>query len=336
MLGDWKEILYFTKQERLGIGVLGGVALLFVVGSMVMSYWVPKPANGYTQKLWAAVPTLDTAAVSDADIVENEGFTNNNRGESSENGKQAPVVLVAFDPNTIGREEWIRLGIPRFVADRIEKYRKAGGSFKKADDVRKIYGLSDADFERLKPYITIAGVGAVADKETAKLPTGMWRDTASSVKGRPSGAPPKVSGGGSVALPKVPLRVDINAGDAGAFERLYGIGAVLAERIVKYRNALGGFERVEQVREVWGLPDSTYQKIVGQLVLGAVPLERININTADVTTLDKHPYLDKKQAQAIVNYRTQHGNFGSVTEIAEVKALPADVVKKITPYLRTN
>ncbi len=44
----------------------------------------------------------------------------------------------------------------------------------------------------------------------------------------------------------------------------------------------------------------------------------VNINTATVDDLTQNLHLSKKSAQAIVDYRTQHGNFSSVDILAQV------------------
>lgn len=52
-----------------------------------------------------------------------------------------------------------------------------------------------------------------------------------------------------------PFFIDVNKADSAGFEKLYGIGPKLASRIVKYREWLGGFTHVEQVKEVYGIAE---------------------------------------------------------------------------------
>jgi len=64
-----------------------------------------------------------------------------------------------------------------------------------------------------------------------------------------------------------PSLIDINVADTTAFIALPGIGSKLANRIVSFRSKLGGFHSVEQIREVYGLKDSVYQRILPFLTL---------------------------------------------------------------------
>lgn len=55
--------------------------------------------------------------------------------------------------------------------------------------------------------------------------------------------------------------VNLNAATASDLEALPGIGPVLAQRIVTWRDANGPFTAVEQLREVSGIGDSTYANL---------------------------------------------------------------------------
>ncbi|NJL77074.1 MAG: helix-hairpin-helix domain-containing protein [Saprospiraceae bacterium] len=60
---------------------------------------------------------------------------------------------------------------------------------------------------------------------------------------------------------------------------------------------------------------------------------KLAINQADINVLSAHPYLSKKEAQILLNYRTQHGNFKSIDDVRKVKILSEDTLKKLAPYL---
>ena len=111
-----------------------------------------------------------------------------------------------------------------------------------------------------------------------------------------------------------------------------GIGPAYAKRIITFREKLGGFSSVEQVAETYGLPDSTFQNIKSRLQPSPV-LHKIAINTISVAELRAHPYLETRQATAIVSFREQHGAFHSVDDLRNIRALPAAVLEKLRPYL---
>ena len=51
--------------------------------------------------------------------------------------------------------------------------------------------------------------------------------------------------------------VELNMADTTTLKKVPGIGPVFANRIVKYRNLLGGFYAVSQLREVYGIDEET-------------------------------------------------------------------------------
>ncbi|MBK6380473.1 MAG: helix-hairpin-helix domain-containing protein [Chitinophagaceae bacterium] len=126
---------------------------------------------------------------------------------------------------------------------------------------------------------------------------------------------------------------DVNNSDTAAFIALPGIGSKLAARIVAFREKLGGFYKVEQVAETYGLTDSTFQKIKSWLVIGNSGVKKLNINTATVDELKTHPYLRYNIANAIVQYRQQHGSFSSVFDIKRIMMINDDIYNKVAPYL---
>lgn len=115
-----------------------------------------------------------------------------------------------------------------------------------------------------------------------------------------------------------------------------GIGNKLAARIVNFRDKLGGFYSLNQLAEVYGLPDSTFQKLSGRFKLSAEDIVVININTADVNDLKQHPYIKWNAANAIVEFRRQHGNYKSLEELLQIDFIAPDLLKKVSPYLKVE
>lgn len=62
-------------------------------------------------------------------------------------------------------------------------------------------------------------------------------------------------------------RVSINAADKAALEKLPGIGAVLAERIVEYRKAHGPFRDITELKKVNGIGESKFNQIKDKISL---------------------------------------------------------------------
>jgi competence protein ComEA len=62
----------------------------------------------------------------------------------------------------------------------------------------------------------------------------------------------------------------------------------------------------------------------------------ININTADLAQLETLNGIGPTKAQAIIQYRKEHGSFKSVNELDNVKGIGLKTVQKIKPQLMTR
>ncbi|MEO8821533.1 MAG: helix-hairpin-helix domain-containing protein, partial [Ginsengibacter sp.] len=203
--------------------------------------------------------------------------------------------------------------IRKRTAETIQKYISKGGKFYKPRDIKKIYGLSETDVERLIPYVSIKifkkDFSAKEEKFFAK----------------------------ENYTPKSAIQTfDINLADTSAYISLPGIGSKLAKRILAFREKLGGFYSVEQVGETYFLPDSTFQKIKKYLFIKDPFIKKININATSVDVMKAHPYINYNVANAIFQYRQQHGDYKSVQEIKKIMTITDDVYNKTVPYLTTE
>ena len=193
----------------------------------------------------------------------------------------------------------------------IQNFLSKGGKFYKPEDISKIWGLSAVDAKRLIPYVSIKNVAAQYtsfEKREYKKPISSY-------------------------TVKTIQPIDINLADTSAFINLPGIGSKLSNRIIAFREKLGGFYSIEQVGETYLLPDSTFQKIKPRLVLNNMRVRQININNASIDEMKIHPYIRYNLANAIFQYRQQHGNFNSVEDIKKIMLVTDAVFEKISPYL---
>jgi DNA uptake protein ComE-like DNA-binding protein len=127
--------------------------------------------------------------------------------------------------------------------------------------------------------------------------------------------------------------LDINTCDSASLEALPGIGPVLSARIIKYRNLLGGFAAVQQLKEVYGLTEETYDLISGRIYADTAAIRKINMNTADYKKLIRMPYFEKYEVTAILKYRELQGRIGGMDDLIENKLIAEDKALKVKPYL---
>ncbi|MEL7005225.1 MAG: helix-hairpin-helix domain-containing protein [Bacteroidota bacterium] len=127
---------------------------------------------------------------------------------------------------------------------------------------------------------------------------------------------------------------DINKSDTTVLKKVRGIGSVLSNRIVKYRDLLGGFVDHAQLQEVYGLKDSVIMALDTLAIIEEeYKPKTIEINSVDEWQLARHPYLNKRQAKAILNYKNQHGNFNSVKDLSNIKLLDSTTISRLSPYM---
>lgn len=221
-------------------------------------------------------------------------------------------TLKSFDPNGLRIEEWIGMGLSRQQAQVIKNYEAKGGTFKRKEDVSKIYSISQRDYKRLEPFINIT-----KDTTHKRIIEGSYQKNE------------RKKYSGSYA----DLRVDISKSDSSEFTTLKGIGPILSSRIIRFRESLGGFVGIEQIKEVYGLSEETYNAIRSHLILGDKSIRKLKINLLTKEDLAKHPYVSNKEAQWIVNYREQHGAFKNIESLYSIEMLNRDFLRKIEPYL---
>ena len=238
------------------------------------------------------------------ELVYDKSVDNRSSGSGTE--------LFYFDPNALSIEGWKKLGISERTIGTIQKYLNKGGHFYQNEDLKKIYGLSIRDYERLAPYIKINATKRFGEN----YPNNNYKkEQAESNKASKYHS------------------IDINTADTSEFISLPGIGSKLALRIVNFRSKLGGFYSVDQISETYGLTDSAFQKIKSLLEVKSTYVKKININTATTDEMKLHPYIKWNLANSIVEYRNQHGSYSSLEDLKKISLITDDVFDKIKFYL---
>lgn len=130
-----------------------------------------------------------------------------------------------------------------------------------------------------------------------------------------------------------PLVVELNSADTTTLMLLHGIGPTFANRIVRYRNRLGGFVREEQLLEVYGFTPELLDHIEPYLHIELDSLRRIPVNSIPLKQLVKHPYIEYYQARDIVNLRNRGVRFSSIDDLRAVPSMADSTLERLLPYL---
>lgn len=218
---------------------------------------------------------------------------------------KAPPITKStkVNPNDASFKDWQDLGVPGAVAARVLAYRKKGGKFFYKTDLLKIYGFDSTLYVRIKNRINLPDK-PVADNSYTE------------------------------PIEKPAQTFDLNLADSARFVRVFGIGPVLAGRIVKYRHLLGGFVAWNQLYQVYGLDTATIAEIQKRFFIDEhFTPRKININVASEQDLAAHPLISRFMARAIISYRLQHGNYGHIDDLRKIVLIKEQDFESVKPYL---
>jgi len=101
--------------------------------------------------------------------------------------------------------------------------------------------------------------------------------------------------------------IELNTADTTILKKIPGIGTTFSNRIVKYRNLLGGFYSVTQLGEVYGIDEDRYHALKDWFTVNPNFIQKRSLNTLSDDSLYRHPYLNRPQARAIIQQRKQKG-----------------------------
>lgn len=305
----WKDFFYFTKTERQGIIVL----VVLVIGA----YAIPRLLQAFSQPEKTNPAEQVKAEKEYSDFISSvkklkpgkkyPDYTNN---RSSAVHPKKEIRLATFDPNMADSTTFLSLGLPSWIASNILRYRNRQGRFRRPEDFRKIYGLTEEQYRTLLPYIRIAEEPISPD--TSRLlvvQATAQHDTL--MKYHPG------------------IIIDLNQADTTELKKIPGIGSRIAQSIVNRRRLLGGFYQIEQLEEI----RLKVEKLRSWFSVDATQIHRININKASVERMMHHPYINFYQAKVIAEYRKKKGKLRDLKQLALYEEFTSADFERIMPYI---
>ncbi|TAE00613.1 MAG: hypothetical protein EAZ97_05425 [Bacteroidetes bacterium] len=305
----------FTIIETNGFLVLAILMLILILTPMTLKTFFKKRELSNIQD----VALLNQTVAQIESQEKNNDFDQKKQyfAEKTEE-KTVNVELFAFNPNEIGEEEWEKLGIPKFLAKRIENFKSKAGKFRYKEDLQKIYDFPPETYEKLASYIELPSKSEKFDSKTNDQ-----QNLASNEKQK-SDAP------ANKYAKKEAVIFDLNQADTSVLKQIKGIGTVLSERIVSFREKLGGFYSLEQLNDVYGISPETVLEIKKYARLNKdAGIKKVNINSDNF----KHLYLPYNVFKTVNSYRKQHGNFSKPEDLLKTKVVDEKILEKISPYL---
>jgi len=127
--------------------------------------------------------------------------------------------------------------------------------------------------------------------------------------------------------------LELNACDTTQLMKIPGIGTSFAKRITAYRNILGGYYRLQQLQEVYGMYEELYEKMTPYLKIDTGLIQPVLVNSASLDKLRAHPYLNFYQAKAIIEIRKKKGKINSINELMMLEEFTETDIEKVRHYL---
>lgn len=290
--------LFLSRSEKRGVLLLLFL-LLCVSGGMLYV--------GMTEREGTSVK------LSPEDAAELEAFAEatKERKRQREAERTAFATPFSFNPNTADSATLIKVGLKSWQVKNLLAYRRAGGRWKDAEDFKRLYGLTEEDYQRLRPYIQIPPpVREVYFTEHDRA----RQDSLYRLR------PEKFT----------ELTVlDLNTVDTLTLRKIPGIGVGYSRSIVSYRQRLGGFVSVAQLKDIEGLPERIEEWFsVGE----NVEVRTISINKSDFKTLVRHPYLSYEQVKVITTHIRKYGPLRSWKDLQLYPEFTPQDFERLTPY----
>lgn len=302
------EMFAFTRGERKGIVVV----LILLCALVVYRYFYAYRKIEHPELFTLKDQLINWPAESKSDSTGSENYSFHETPDKL----SFQSNLFPFDPNTISDEEWKKLGLFKGQIRSIRNFLGKGGKFRVKKDLSKMYVISPEVYARLEPYILLPDdhTSEKTDKseatKTAQYPERSLKDES--------------------------IILEINSADSFDFRKLKGIGPYLSRKIIAYREKLGGFYSIEQLKEVYRMEPGRVDSLQYQLRADSSLIAKIQINRIDAALLSSHPYLSKQQARALIAYRDRHGPFKNTSDIRKCVLIDEKTYQKIVPYLTVD
>lgn len=248
-----------------------------------------------------------------SDSMEMENLQSNGKLNFAQ--AQQKLKPFKFDPNYLPVEKWKKLGLTDKQISVIKNYENKGGSFTKKEDLKRMYCISDAEYQVLEPYITIKAIQKTTIKKQAE----------------------KIE---EIAIPEkeklVYKVVELNSAHSEELTENLHLPEWLAQRIVKYRDLLGGFARTSQLGEVYGFDINRIGKLNDYITIDVSQIKQLDLNNATFEEILHHPYISYDITKRIVNYQEKHGELKSIEELVDNHLISDSLFVKLKPYITVN
>lgn len=219
-------------------------------------------------------------------------------------------TIYPFNPNFITDYKGYTLGMTVEQINKLHSYRAKGKFVNSAVEFKQLTGVSQEFIDTWSPYF--------------KFPD--WVN-----KSKKEGTSQKNTEAKTISLR------DLNTATVEDLKTVNGIGDKLSERIVKYREKLGGFLVEEQLAEVYGLsPEVVKETLKYFKILSKPDIVKVDVNKASLQELASVPNVNYQLAKKIIIFRSSTGHINSLEELTKIEEFPLQKFNIIALYLKVE
>lgn len=128
-------------------------------------------------------------------------------------------------------------------------------------------------------------------------------------------------------------KINLNRCDSTDLLVVPQFGSKRAARLVEYRDRLGGFYSLSQLKEVYVLQNIDESLLEKYFVVRPSEVHKLNINTATYKELVSHPYFDVYLTKTILNYRQRQGRIESFEQLQQITHAYPELMEKLRHYV---
>lgn len=292
----FKKFLLFNKEQRIGLALL-----VFIIVLLQAIYFFISFSSGNEveiteeERQWLAMQ------------VQIDSLKNQVENEDS-------YKIYPFNPNFITDFKGYKLGMSVAEIDRLLEFRKTGKFVNSAKEFQSVTKVSNSLLTKISPYF--------------KFPD--WVNNKRQSQN-------SYANDEFVSFEKKPTKIiqqDLNMASKEDLIKIYGIGDGISERILKFKESLGGFVSMDQMNDVWGLSPEVIEELNKHFKIVSLPtISKVDINNASTKELSKFPYFKYQLSREIVTYRSMNGGIKSIEDLTKIKGFPVEKVKIIALYL---
>ncbi|MDF1570185.1 MAG: helix-hairpin-helix domain-containing protein [Bacteroidales bacterium] len=341
-----REIFFLRKGERRALYIVLLILCLSVVSRIYMvtrPMPVFEPDRLFVLHMEEMQRKIDSALEqqqrTEAEALEQKGAgTWRNRQTGMHGREEVSLTPVPFNPNTVSYDTLVAMNLSGYVSRNIISYRNAGGTFRESGDLQKIYGLTEADYQALLPFILLP---VPVHPSSASGPddspgTDNWPepDNWAGMDSRTDSAGCKKYQPGRYGARNDSLHpLELNAADSAGLIALPGIGPWFAGRIIRYRELLGGFVHPDQLLEVYGMDTVRFNRMVRHVTVDTAVVRRIDLNNSSFQEIISHPYINREETYAIFRYIDFVDSIRNPENLLKDQVIDHERFMRMSPYL---